>query len=231
LTDVDRSFTAVPETSFFVEAIVKRDPALDLSSVAKRLTKILVPAKWGGSCASWGKWFQLIRWLSLLLVASQVMVVRAGFGEPVEMPPGGGHRQATTTIFDRMARHTIRLVDDEGKTFAVEVKIARSAEERQAGFQDIDPEVIENSLILFVFAEETNSRFHMERVRAPLAIAFIAEDGEILDIQEMHINQHGIGRPANTYGPSQPFRYALEARAGFFRDHHVSPGKGFLRLP
>jgi uncharacterized membrane protein (UPF0127 family) len=159
------------------------------------------------------------------------MVVRTGYGDHVEMPPGSGRRQATTTIFDHMARHTIRLVDDEGKTFAVEVKIAKSAEERQAGFQDIDPEVIENTLILFVFSEDTNSSFHMERVRAPLAIAFIAEDGEILDIQEMHINQHGMSRTANTYGPSQPFRYALEARAGFFRDHRVSPGKGFLRLP
>jgi uncharacterized membrane protein (UPF0127 family) len=210
---------------------VKCDPALSLSSVAKRLTKILVPAKWGDSCVSWGKWFQGIRLLSLLLVASQVMVIRAGFGAQVEMPPGGGRRQATTAVFDRMVAHTIRLVDDEGKTLAIEVKIAKNAEERQAGFQDIDPEVIENSLILFVFSEETNSRFHMERVRAPLAIAFIAEDGEILDIHEMQINQYGIGRPANTYGPSQPFRYALEARAGFFRDHHVSPGKGFLRLP
>jgi uncharacterized membrane protein (UPF0127 family) len=47
----------------------------------------------------------------------------------------------------------------------------------------------------------------------------------------MRINQQGIGRPAHTYGPDQPFRYALEAKAGFFRDHHISPGKGFLRLP
>lgn len=210
---------------------MKRDPALDLPSVAKRLTKILVPAKWGDSFAPWSIWFQGILLLILLLAASQVMVVRAGFGGNVEMLPGGGRRQATTAVFERMVAHTIRLVDDEGKTFAVEVKIAKSSEERQAGFQDIDPEVIKNSLILFVFSEETNSRFHMERVRAPLAIAFIAEDGEILDIQEMHINQHGIAGSAHTYGPDQPFRYALEARAGFFRDHHISPGKGFLRLP
>jgi hypothetical protein len=127
-----------------------------------------------------------------------------------------------------MAEHTIRLVDDHGDIVPVTVKLARNTEERAAGFQRIHPEIIKKNLILFVFPHAQNVRFHMENVSAPLDIAFIGEDGQILDIQEMQVNSPGISR---TYGPNRPFRYALEARAGFFKDHRISAGKGMLRLP
>jgi hypothetical protein len=112
----------------------------------------------------------------------------------------------------------------------MEVKVAVRTDEHQAGFQYISPEVIEKSLILFVFPEELITRFHMRNVEAPLDIAFIGSDGRILAIQEMQPDPGGNGSGLRTYGPNQPFRYVLEAPAGFFKDHRISAGKGWLLM-
>ena len=171
-----------------------------------------------------------VSFLCILLLGGPVTVGPAVAGPDVAGQPGPPHRPQTTPVFDRMAVITVRLMDDEGGVTAVEVKVAVKADEQQAGFQFISGEVIERSLILFVFSQTLLTRFHMRNVEAPLDIAFIGSDGAILDIQEMQPDLGNSGPGLRTYGPSQPFRYALEAHAGFFRDHHISAGKGWLLL-
>jgi uncharacterized membrane protein (UPF0127 family) len=52
----------------------------------------------------------------------------------------------------------------------------------------------------------------------PLSIAFIKEDGTILDIQDMQpLDRTGVSAPG-------PYRYALEANQGFYRAHNIVPG-------
>ncbi len=207
---------------------MKNNPAFRIVENAKRVSEISLSAKGGVSRERWWPWFGEAATVLLVLLTWQLMPVRAALGEDLRLPWGVGRGHQTTAIFDRMAADTIRLVDDQGVVLPVAVKIARNSEERAAGFQRIHPAIIQKSLILFVFPEEQNVRFHMENVSAPLDIAFIGENGEILDIQEMQPNPPG---KSHTYGPNLPFRYVLEARAGFFKDHRISPGKGLLRLP
>jgi uncharacterized membrane protein (UPF0127 family) len=79
-----------------------------------------------------------------------------------------------------------------------------------AGFQSSTPREIQNALVLFDFGEEVLTQFHMQNVPAPLDIAFAKADGRIFTILRMDPS------PSALYGPMGRFRYALEARAGFF---------------
>jgi len=145
-------------------------------------------------------------------------------GGPAEDP-----KFKTTKEFDHMATSKIKLVNDDGQTVEFEMKIADEIEEQAAGFQNIGEGVIEKALMLFVFSDETNTPFHMQNVLAPLDIAFIKADGTIIDIMRMEPDPSKTV-PLKLYGPkeNQTFKYALEARAGFFKENNISAGKAKL---
>jgi uncharacterized membrane protein (UPF0127 family) len=183
-------------------------------------------------CSAKVRFWLVGAWLVLFISAgtSAFAAARAATADPQSAHlAGSGEPAATTPEFDRMQERGVELVNDEGQLLSVVVRIAEDPLEQTAGFQFIAPEVIERSLILFVFADEHVGRFHMRNVRAPLDIAFIARDGAIIDIQRMQPDPKTTGPFGRTYGPDKPFQYALEARAGFFLDLHVSAGKSRLR--
>jgi uncharacterized membrane protein (UPF0127 family) len=145
------------------------------------------------------------------------------------LPAGSAQSNPTTPEFDQMTERVIELVNDAGQLLALPTKIADEPQEQAAGFQFIAPEVIDQSLILFIFSEQRVTRFHMRNVRAPLDIAFIASGGAIIDIQRMQPDVTAAAPFGRTYGPDKPFQYALEARAGFFQARHISAGKSRLQ--
>jgi uncharacterized membrane protein (UPF0127 family) len=108
------------------------------------------------------------------------------------------------------------------KSMALRVKVAETAEQTAAGFQCSTPEEIQKSLILFDFGREIYTQFHMNNVRAPLDIAFVKEDGKIFAILRMDPS------PTALYGPLGNFRYALEARAGFYEGQGIRQGEARL---
>ncbi len=63
----------------------------------------------------------------------------------------------------------------------------------------------------------------MRNVKAPLDIAFIDDDGQIVDIQRMEPYVLGAAREIY-YSPPGPVAAALEARAGYFAEHGISAG-------
>ena len=136
----------------------------------------------------------------------------------------------TTPEFDRMRNCTLWLITDVGKPLSIDVKLADEPKLQAAGFQRIGEAVIEKSFILFVYDREEIRQFHMHNVRAPLDIAFIDRDGTI---QEVLLMKPDAAMPApfvNLYKPIKPFQYALEARAGFFREQGLSAGRGRLQI-
>src|SRR6266404_5891299 len=87
------------------------------------------------------------------------------------------------------------------KTIAVRVKVAETSEQGAAGFQCSTAQEIQQTLILFDFGQEIYTQFHMQNV------------------------------PAALYGPMGNFRFALEARAGFYESQGVRPGEARLLIP
>ncbi len=112
---------------------------------------------------------------------------------------------------------TIVVSDGEGARAELTVELARTGEERSRGlmFRESLPE---DRGMLFAFAEDTRSGFWMKDTSIALSIAFVTEDGTILDIQEME--------PLSTepHQPPGPYRYALEVNEGWFGRHGFGPG-------
>jgi len=121
----------------------------------------------------------------------------------------------------------IRMVSLQAgpKTIAVRVRVADTPERQAAGFQCATPQEIQQNLILFDFAQDVLTQFHMNNVPAPLDIAFAKADGRIFSILTM------APSPTALYGPMGPFRYALEARAGFYASQGIRQGEARLLVP
>jgi len=120
--------------------------------------------------------------------------------------------------------HRMVTVQMGSKTLALRVRTADTPERQAGGFQCATKEEIERNLILFDFGDEIITQFHMRNVPAPLDIAFVKADGRIFSILRMDPS------PARLYGPMGPFRYAIEARAGFYESQGIRQGEARLVL-
>lgn len=129
-------------------------------------------------------------------------------------------RQAFTSMPIQMV-----TVESKGRTMALRSRVARTGEQQAAGFQCATREEIERNLILFDFGEEIATQFHMQNVPAALDIAFAKADGSVFSILRMDPS------PTALYGPMGRFRYALEARKGFFESQGLRQGEVRLVIP
>lgn len=136
-----------------------------------------------------------------------------------------------TPEFCHMSVKEIKLVNDDGKTVTVKARIADELAEQQAGYQNVGPEIIAKTQILFVFTQEISSPFHMCNVKAPLDVAWFKADGAVVDtkLMEPGPTQPAEGCPA-LYQPENngAYLYALEARKDFFKENKISKDKSRL---
>ena len=81
-----------------------------------------------------------------------------------------------------------------------------------------------NEGMLFVFNERGRECFWMKNTRIPLSIAFIADDGLIVNIADM------APYDETSHCAARPVRFALEMERGWFAKHGISAGQR-LRNP
>ena len=137
---------------------------------------------------------------------------------------GGEECPRWRAVFASMP-HRMVTIQIGSKTIALRVKSADTPERQAGGFQCATPEEIHHTLVLFDFGEEIITQFHMQNVPAPLDIAFVKADGRIFSILRMDPS------PTQLYGPMGSFRYAIEARAGFYEGQGIRQGEARLVLP
>jgi uncharacterized protein len=83
-----------------------------------------------------------------------------------------------------------------------------------------------DSGMLFVFDSSKYLSFHMKNTQIPLEIAFIDQDGIIVDIQPL--TPFNTGKTISR----QPAKYALEVNPGFFKRLNVKVGDRVdIKLP
>lgn len=111
--------------------------------------------------------------------------------------------------FAGMPERTV-TIETPHRSITLRVKVADTPERQAAGFQCATPDEVQDHHILFDFGEEVWTQFHMRNVPAALDIAFARADGRLVAILRMEPH------PTRLYGPLATFRYAIEARAGFF---------------
>lgn len=103
----------------------------------------------------------------------------------------------------------------KGHNFIVEC--ARTSQEQEKGLmyrKKLDPK----RGMIFIYPRTVQGAFWMKNTYIPLSIAFISEDGEILDIKDM--------KPLSleNVNSAYPYMYALEVNQGAFRDIGVGIG-------
>jgi uncharacterized membrane protein (UPF0127 family) len=103
-------------------------------------------------------------------------------------------------------------------------EIASKAEERATGLMhrfSLQPD----HGMLFVFERTEPLSFWMKNTYVPLSIAFIDEQGRIVNIDDM------APRTEDTHWSSAPARYALEMRKGWFAERGIKAGDRVEGIP
>lgn len=123
--------------------------------------------------------------------------------------------------------HTATLAQDKPQSLpsitlgagmhVIRAEVAQSPEQRAIGLMNRSV-MGANEGMLFVFEEANPQCFWMKNTLLPLSIAFVADDGTVVNIAEM--KPHALDSHCST----KPVRYALEMNQGWFAKRGIKPG-------
>lgn len=99
----------------------------------------------------------------------------------------------------------------------LKVEIARSSQEKTTGLMGRDSLAADAGMI-FIYEMPVESGFWMKNTLIPLSIAFVDQEGVIIDIQDMEPGS------LENHAPPAPYVYAIEANRGYFRQNGISAG-------
>lgn len=82
-----------------------------------------------------------------------------------------------------------------------------------------------NDGMLFIFPQATKQCFWMKNTLIPLSIAFVDDDGKIVNIDEMQ------PQTEDAHCSAKPVRYVLEMNKGWFAKRHIQAGQKLSGTP
>ncbi len=96
-------------------------------------------------------------------------------------------------------------------------QVARTPEQRATGlmFRQTMPA---NEGMLFIFEQPAQQCFWMKNTLLPLSAAFLADDGTVVNIEDMK------PQSLDSHCSTQPVRYVLEMNQGWFAKRGIKPG-------
>lgn len=112
-------------------------------------------------------------------------------------------------------------------THRLRVEVASTQEERQVGLMH-RKSLGENQGMVFVFERAGVWGMWMKNTYVPLSVAFIAEDGRILNIEDMEPLSE------DSHSANGPAKYALETNKGWFKKRGIKAGQrvqGLKEIP
>jgi len=108
--------------------------------------------------------------------------------------------------------------------YRIQAELADTPKAREVGLMN-RTSMPTNSGMLFIFEQKAGHCFWMNNTKIPLSIAFIADDGKIVNIEEMQ------AETANNHCPKVAVRYALEMNKQWFSERAIVPGTLIQGLP
>jgi len=108
--------------------------------------------------------------------------------------------------------------------YRIQAELADSPKAREVGLMN-RTSMPTNSGMLFVFDQKAAHCFWMNNTKIPLSIAFIGDDGKIVNIEEMQADT------TNNHCPKAAVRYALEMNKQWFSERVIVPGTVITGLP
>ncbi|WP_020201733.1 MULTISPECIES: DUF192 domain-containing protein [Cupriavidus] len=108
--------------------------------------------------------------------------------------------------------------------YAIKAAIAATPESRELGLM-YRKNMPANEGMLFVFEDKAGHCFWMKNTDLPLSIAFLADDGAIVNIEDM------APQTEDNHCPRAAVRYALEMNKGWFAQKGLKAGAKIGGLP
>ncbi|MDN3922044.1 DUF192 domain-containing protein [Pelomonas sp. PFR6] len=99
----------------------------------------------------------------------------------------------------------------------IQAEVAQTQEQRAIGLMH-RPSMPTNAGMLFVFEDAGQQCFWMKNTLLPLSIAFIADDGSIVNITDMQ------PQSLDSHCSAKPVRYVLEMNQGWFAKRGIKAG-------
>ena len=119
---------------------------------------------------------------------------------------------------------SLPIVELKTGIYRIQAEVASTQQARQIGLMN-RTSMPTDSGMLFIFEQKATHCFWMSNTKIPLAIAFIADDGKIVNIEEMQ------AETLNNHCPKAPVRYALEMNRQWFSQRAIGPGSLIQGLP
>ena len=108
--------------------------------------------------------------------------------------------------------------------YLIHAELAQSPEQRSTGLM-FRTAMGTNEGMLFVFDEAGTQCFWMKNTLLPLSIAFLADDGTVVNVADMQ------PQTTESHCSAQPVRYALEMNQGWFARRGVTSGSKLTGAP
>ena len=108
--------------------------------------------------------------------------------------------------------------------YNIRAEVAQTEEQRQIGLMH-RKEMPATDGMLFVFEQRATRCFWMKNTLLPLSIAFLADDGTVVNIADMQPQK------LDSHCSEQPVRYALEMNQGWFAKRGIKPGSKISGAP
>jgi uncharacterized protein len=118
----------------------------------------------------------------------------------------------------------LRTIDLQAGIHIIKTELAITPEQQATGMM-FRKEMGTNEGMLFVNEEAGVRCFWMRNTLIPLSIAFIADDGSIVNIADME------PRSEKSHCSAQPVRYALEMNVGWFAKRGLKAGSRITGAP
>lgn len=106
----------------------------------------------------------------------------------------------------------------------INAEVASTPEQRAIGLMH-RPTMPANDGMLFVFERAGQQCFWMKNTLLPLSIAFLDDDGTIVNIEEMK------PQTLDSHCSARPVRFALEMNRGWFSKRAIKPGAKITGAP
>lgn len=99
----------------------------------------------------------------------------------------------------------------------IDAQVAAKPNETMTGLMYRDSMPAQEGM-LFVFPEPSTQCFWMRNTRIPLSVAFVADDGTIVNLADMK------PMTENSHCSAKPVRFVLEMNQGWFAQKHITAG-------
>jgi uncharacterized membrane protein (UPF0127 family) len=131
---------------------------------------------------------------------------------------------AAASVGAQQAAQKLPSVRLSAGIYRIDAELAQTPEQRTIGLM-FRPSMGVNDGMLFVFEEAAQQCFWMKNTLIPLAIAFIGDDGRIVNIDRM------LPQTLDPHCSTRPVRFVLEMNEGWFERRGVKPGAQLRGAP